>query len=92
MIRVADEEYYFKLVAVNERGSYVSIFDGKTEYRVGSAMSQEVKAGHGGGFYVCESLLDLLKLGPLPTRSAMLHVPWAVCLLSTGRVLLIMVV
>eukprot|EP00960_Hanusia_phi_P061835 764953-Hanusia_phi.AAC.6 len=72
------EEYYFKLVALNDKGSYVSIFDGKTEYKVGNAMSQEVKAGHGGGFYVCESLLDLLKLGPLPTRSAMLDAPWAI--------------
>ena len=34
--------------------------------------------GHKGGFYVCDSILDLLKLGPLPSRSAMIEAPWAV--------------
>ena len=53
----------FKLVAVDGQGRYVSIYDGVTEYRMGETMTEEVRAGHKGGIYVCESILDLLKLG-----------------------------
>mmetsp|Transcript_22889 Transcript_22889/g.35828 ORF Transcript_22889/g.35828 Transcript_22889/m.35828 type:complete len:133 (+) Transcript_22889:411-809(+) len=74
---------YFKLVAVDEDESrFVSIFDGRTEYRVGETVQDEVRAGHKGGIYVCESLLDLLKLGPLPSKSAMIDNPWAVVQLT----------
>eukprot|EP00802_Teleaulax_amphioxeia_P024931 Tamp_25708.p1 GENE.Tamp_25708~~Tamp_25708.p1 ORF type:complete len:173 (-),score=31.80 Tamp_25708:360-878(-) len=68
----------FKLVAIDDEGRYVSIYDGTTEYKVGETITQEVRAGHKGGFYVCDSILDLLKLGPLPSRSAMIEAPWAV--------------
>jgi hypothetical protein len=71
-------ETFFKLVAVEPDGRYVSIFDGTTEYAIGSTLSKEVRAGHKGGLYVCESVLDLLKQGPLPSRSARLDAPWAV--------------
>jgi tRNA U34 2-thiouridine synthase MnmA/TrmU len=53
----------FKLVAIDGQGRYVSIFDGVTEYKIGETMTAEVRAGHKGGIYVCESILDLLKLG-----------------------------
>jgi hypothetical protein len=34
---------------------------------------------------VCESILDLLKLGPLPSRSAMMEAPWAVSSRTRAR-------
>jgi hypothetical protein len=42
---------YYKLVAVRG-GRYFSIYDGKTEYRVGQMLSQKIAANHGGGYYV----------------------------------------
>ena len=68
----------FKFVAIDDAGRFVSIFNGTTEYKVGQTVSQEVRAGHKSGLYVCESILDLLKVGPLPSRSAMARAPWAV--------------
>lgn len=80
MDRIHQEEplQCFKLVAIDSEGRYVSIFDGTTEYKIGETITQEVRAGHKGGLYVCESILDLLKLGPLPSKSAMMQAPWAV--------------
>lgn len=75
---IHDPEVFFKFVAVDESGKYFSIFDGKTEYNIGDPIKQEVRPGHKGGLYVCESLLELLKLGPMPSQSAMIHSSWAV--------------
>lgn len=77
-IQQEDPLQCFKLVAMDSEGRYVSIFDGTTEYKIGETITQEVRAGHKGGLYVCESILDLLKLGPLPSKSAMMQAPWAV--------------
>jgi hypothetical protein len=35
----------FKLVAIDDEGRYVSIYDGTTEYKVGETITQEVRAG-----------------------------------------------
>jgi hypothetical protein len=82
----------------------MSIFDGRTEYRLAEMLTNEVRpgilaldtifrfalfiyfsgmvihvivAGHKGGIYVCDSLLDLLGLSPLPSKSACIDYPWA---------------
>jgi hypothetical protein len=36
-------------------GKLLSIYDGKTEYKVGKLMTQRAKAGHKGGYYVYPS-------------------------------------
>jgi len=43
---------YYKAVAVASDGSYRSIYDGETEYRVGSTLVQRVGRDHTGGYYV----------------------------------------
>mmetsp|Transcript_43576 Transcript_43576/g.116540 ORF Transcript_43576/g.116540 Transcript_43576/m.116540 type:complete len:187 (-) Transcript_43576:41-601(-) len=73
-----EAETYFKFVAEVERGTFVSIFDGRTEYRIAETVSSEVRPGHQGGVYVCDSLLNLLSMGPLPSSSLNIDAPWAV--------------
>ena len=77
-----EPEQCFKLVAIDGQGRYVSIFDGVTEYKIGETMTQEVRAGHKGGIYVCESMLDLLKLGAL--QYTLLQNGIVTCLLTPG--------
>ena len=65
----------FKLVAVTESQEggeprYVSIFDGETEYQRGVSVSDEVRAGHKGGIYVCKSVLDICKYAFLREHTA----------------------
>mmetsp|Transcript_16153 Transcript_16153/g.38053 ORF Transcript_16153/g.38053 Transcript_16153/m.38053 type:complete len:239 (+) Transcript_16153:71-787(+) len=67
---------YYKLVA-QQNGRYYSIYDGVTEYYVGKTLSQPVRPGHRGGYYVCETLYDLLKLN-IPTNSELKRAEWAV--------------
>jgi hypothetical protein len=50
-----NSDFYYKLVA-KVGGKYYSIYDGKTEYVIGSQMRQPVKSNHEGGFYVYPTL------------------------------------
>ncbi|EAR85519.1 hypothetical protein TTHERM_00442690 (macronuclear) [Tetrahymena thermophila SB210] len=47
--------FYYKMVA-KTLGQYLSIYDGKTEYKMGVVMHQPAKPDHQGGFYVYDSL------------------------------------
>lgn len=42
---------YYKQVALI-RGRFYSIYDGKTEFRIGETLYQPAQAGHEGGYYV----------------------------------------
>lgn len=69
-------EHYYKAVAVDgER--LLSIFDGRTEYRLGETLVEPVRKGHGGGFYVYPSLADALEVD-VPSNSALRRAPRAI--------------
>jgi hypothetical protein len=68
---------YYKVVAVVDRSTFVSIFDGKTTYRL-----NEVTAPRG-GCWVCPDLLSVVQHSArLPSRSARLGAPRAVLQVS----------
>lgn len=43
---------FYKLVAVDGSGRLLSIYDGKTEYKLGEELTQAARREHGGGYYV----------------------------------------
>ena len=49
-------DHYYKKVALYQFGTgspqYYSLFDAKTEYKIGQPIGQRVKRNHGGGYYV----------------------------------------
>ena len=45
------QKYYYKMVAKMNNQLY-SIYDGKTEYVIGTTLTETVKTNHGGGYYV----------------------------------------
>ena len=63
----------YKAVAVVDGRAgqkYLSIYDGITEYRVGSTQRQAVAPNHNGGFFVCPSLEDSVSV-EVPAQSAL---------------------
>lgn len=55
MLNVDDNQtFYYKIVAKLD-GKYFSIFDGKTEFKLGEALYQKAEPNHLGGFYVYSS-------------------------------------
>ena len=67
---------YYKAVAVDgER--LLSIFDGRTEYRIGETLVEPVRKGHGGGFYVYPSLEAALDV-EVPPDSMLRRAPRAI--------------
>jgi len=57
----------YKIVAVKD-GKYLSLFDGKTEYKIGERLEQPAKRGHQGGYYVFRNFSDLME-GDIPLPS-----------------------
>lgn len=70
-------ETYFKAVAVADDGRMLSIFDGRTEYRLGETLVEPVRKGHGGGFYVYPSEA-LATEAELPADSMLRRAPRAI--------------
>ena len=69
----ADAQLYYKVVAVESPHSFVSIFDGRTPYRLGEVTSPP------GGCWVSPDLLSVVRHGArLPSRSARLASPRAI--------------
>jgi len=61
----------YKVVAVKD-GKYLSLYDGKTEYKIGELLEQTAKRGHQGGYYVTESLIDCVEGDiPLPANAVL---------------------
>ena len=52
-------DFYYKLVAKTQ-GKYYSIYDGQTEYKIGSQMSQKAMSGHRGGYYVYATVKEAI--------------------------------
>ena len=50
-------DFYFKLVA-KVNGQYFSIFDSKTEYKIGVHLHEPAKPNREGGYYVYSSLKE----------------------------------
>lgn len=65
---------YYKAVAVTDDGRYVSVYDGETEYRIGTAMTQAVRKGHNGGYYVYATEADARRAS-VPTDSVAADLP-----------------
>ena len=51
--------YYYKVVA-KTLGRLLSIYDGKTEYILGSTLHEKVQPNHKGGYYVYASLEEAI--------------------------------
>lgn len=65
----------YKVVAVKD-GKYLSLYDGKTEYRLGERLEETAKRGHQGGYYVMESLIDCMEGDiPLPANAVLQRWP-----------------
>jgi hypothetical protein len=77
---------HYKLVAVVD-GRYLSIFDGRTEYRLGESLREPARPDHGGGFY-CHADLDAIVNGPprrlFPPDSALADAPKAILRVRVG--------
>lgn len=69
-------EYYYKAVAM-DGDKLLSIFDGRTEYAIGTTLVQPVRKGHGGGFYVYASELAARE-ADVPSDSMLRRAPRAV--------------
>lgn len=61
-------EIAYKAVAVAPDGVLRSIYDGETEYAAGVTLTQEVGAGHGGGYY-CYETAEQARDAEVPVRS-----------------------
>lgn len=64
---------WFKAVALVD-GRMLSVFDGKTEYRLGEEMRQAVRTEHGGGFYAYPTL-EAARRASVPSGSALIDAP-----------------
>jgi len=64
---------YYKIVARIEN-RLLSIFDGKTEYKIGCEICEQARQGHNGGFYAYSSAESAIK-APFPADSKLLHAP-----------------
>jgi hypothetical protein len=70
-------ENYYKAVAITEDGRMVSIYDGKTEYRIGETVVQAARQDHNGGIYVYPSLERARRVS-VPDSSAAKDLPRAI--------------
>jgi len=52
-------QLFYKQVAL-VRGRFFSIYDGKTEFRLGETLHQPAKSSHSGGYYVYRSSEEAL--------------------------------
>jgi len=65
----------YKVVAVKD-GKYLSLYDGKTEYKLGERLEQTARRNHKGGFYVFNDFYSSIEGDiPLPSNAELRYWP-----------------